>query len=185
MEDKSTVPVSTVDKVLKADATNYTGEFDVVSNPEFLREGVALDEFMKPDRVIVGTNSERAIKLMCELNATFMRQGKSFILLNEKSVELTKYAANSFLASKISFMKKIAQLSEKLGADVDKLRRGIRRDECIVKRFLFPGKVMAAASSLSCLSFNQICRLSELRLQDIESSGSGKREAETTPNAQD
>lgn len=137
--DKSTVPVGTAEKVQKAIATNFTGEFDVVSNPEFLREGVAVEDFMKPDRVIIGTNSEKARKLMSELYAPFMRQGNPIIFMEQKSAELTKYAANSFLATKISFMNEIAQLCEKLGADVDMVRRGIGSDERIGKRFLFPG----------------------------------------------
>jgi UDPglucose 6-dehydrogenase len=137
--NKSTVPVGTADKVHKAVAANYTGEFDVVSNPEFLREGVAVVDFMKPDRVVIGTNSERARKLMGELYAPFVRQGNPIIFMDEKSAELTKYAANSFLATKISFMNEIAQLCEKLGADVDMVRRGIGSDERIGKRFLFPG----------------------------------------------
>lgn len=137
--DKSTVPVGTAEKVHKAVAANYTGEFDVVSNPEFLREGVAVDDFMKPDRVVIGANSERARKLMGELYAPFVRQGNPIIFMDEKSAELTKYAANSFLATKISFMNEIAQLCEKLGADVDMVRRGIGSDERIGKRFLFPG----------------------------------------------
>lgn len=137
--DKSTVPVGTAEKVHNAVAANYKGEFDVVSNPEFLREGVAVDDFMKPDRVVIGTNSERARKLMGELYAPFVRQGNPIIFMDEKSAELTKYAANSFLATKISFMNEIAQLCEKLGADVDMVRRGIGSDERIGKRFLFPG----------------------------------------------
>lgn len=137
--DKSTVPVGTAEKVHNAVAANFTGEFDVVSNPEFLREGVAVDDFMKPDRVVIGTNSERARKLMGELYAPFVRQGNPIIFMDEKSAELTKYAANSFLATKISFMNEIAQLCEKLGADVDMVRRGIGSDERIGKRFLFPG----------------------------------------------
>lgn len=137
--DKSTVPVGTAAKVHEAIAKHYTGEFDVVSNPEFLREGVAVDDFMKPDRVVVGTNSERARKLMSDLYAPYVRQGNPVIFMDEKSAELTKYAANSFLATKISFMNEIAQLCEKLDADVDMVRRGIGSDERIGKRFLFPG----------------------------------------------
>ena len=137
--DKSTVPVGTAAKVHAAIAANYKGEFDVVSNPEFLREGVAVDDFMKPDRVVIGTNSERARKVMGELYAPYVRQGNPVIYMDEKSAELTKYAANSFLATKISFMNEIAQLCEKLGADVDMVRRGIGSDERIGKRFLFPG----------------------------------------------
>lgn len=137
--DKSTVPVGTAEKVYAAVALNFKGEFDVVSNPEFLREGVAVDDFMKPDRVVVGTNSERARKVMSELYAPFVRQGNPVIFMDERSAELTKYAANSFLATKISFMNEIAQLCEKFGADVDMVRRGIGSDDRIGKRFLFPG----------------------------------------------
>lgn len=137
--DKSTVPVGTAEKVRKAIAANYSGEFDVVSNPEFLREGVAVDDFMKPDRVVIGASSDRARKLMGELYAPFVRQGNPVIFMDEKSAELTKYAANSFLATKISFMNEIAQLCERLGADVDMVRRGIGSDDRIGKRFLFPG----------------------------------------------
>ncbi len=137
--DKSTVPVGTAEKVHAAIAANYKGEFDVVSNPEFLREGVAVEDFMKPDRVIIGTQSERAKKLMNELYGPFVRQGNPVIFMDERSAELTKYAANSFLAAKISFMNEIARLCEKLGADVDMVRRGIGSDERIGKRFLFPG----------------------------------------------
>lgn len=137
--DKSTVPVGTAAKVHAAIAKNYSGEFDVVSNPEFLREGVAVDDFMKPDRVVVGTTSERAQKLMSDLFAPYVRQGNPIIFMDEKSAELTKYAANSFLAMKISFMNEVAQLCERLGADVDMVRRGIGTDERIGKRFLFPG----------------------------------------------
>lgn len=137
--NKSTVPVGTADKVRATIAKNFKGEFDVVSNPEFLREGVAVDDFMKPDRVVVGTNSERARKLMSELYAPFVRQGNPVLFMDERSSELTKYAANSFLAMKISFMNEIAQLCERMGADVDMVRRGIGSDERIGKRFLFSG----------------------------------------------
>ena len=137
--DKSTVPVGTAAKVHAAVAANYKGEFDVVSNPEFLREGVAVDDFMKPDRVVIGTKSERARKVMGELYAPFVRQGNPVIYMDEKSAELTKYAANSFLATKISFMNEVAVLCEKVGADVDMVRRGIGSDDRIGRRFLFPG----------------------------------------------
>jgi UDPglucose 6-dehydrogenase len=137
--DKSTVPVGTAQKVHEAIAKNYKGEFDIVSNPEFLREGVAVEDFMKPDRVVIGTTSERARKLMSDLYGPFVRQGNPVIFMDERSAELTKYAANSFLAAKISFMNEIARLCEKLGADVDMIRRGIGSDDRIGKRFLFPG----------------------------------------------
>jgi UDPglucose 6-dehydrogenase len=137
--NKSTVPVGTADKVKIAIAKNYKREFDVVSNPEFLREGVAVEDFMKPDRVIVGTSSERAKKLISDLYAPFVRQGNPVIYMDERSAELTKYAANSFLAAKITFMNEIARLCELFGADVDMVRRGIGSDERIGKRFLFAG----------------------------------------------
>ena len=137
--DKSTVPVGTADKVREMIAKNCPCEFDVVSNPEFLREGVAVEDFMKPDRVVIGTESERARKIMGDLYAPFVRQGNPVIYMDEKSAELTKYAANSFLATKISFMNEIARLCELLGADVDMVRRGIGSDDRIGKRFLFPG----------------------------------------------
>lgn len=137
--DKSTVPVGTADKVHAAIAKNIKCDFDVVSNPEFLREGVAVEDFMKPDRVVIGTSSERAKKLMNELYAPFVRQGNPVIFMDEKSAELTKYAANSFLAVKISFMNEIARVCELLGADVDMVRKGIGTDDRIGKRFLFSG----------------------------------------------
>ncbi|MGB5008292.1 MAG: UDP-glucose/GDP-mannose dehydrogenase family protein [Ferruginibacter sp.] len=137
--DKSTVPVGTADKVQKAIAEHALGEFDVVSNPEFLREGVAVDDFMKPDRVVIGTSSERAKKILNDLYLPFVRQGNPIIYMDEKSAELTKYAANSFLAVKITFMNEIANLCERFGADVDMVRKGIGSDERIGKRFLFPG----------------------------------------------
>lgn len=137
--DKSTVPVGTAAKVRAAIAANYKGDFDVVSNPEFLREGVAVDDFMKPDRVVIGASSDRARKVMGDLYAPFVRQGNPIIYMDEKSAELTKYAANSFLATKISFMNEVAVLCEKVGADVDMVRKGIGSDDRIGKRFLFPG----------------------------------------------
>ena len=137
--DKSTVPVGTAEKVHAAIAKNAKVDFDVVSNPEFLREGVAVDDFMKPDRVVIGTGSERAKKIMNELYVPFVRQGNPILYMDERSAELTKYAANSFLAMKITFMNEVAQLCERLGADVDMVRKGIGSDERIGKRFLFPG----------------------------------------------
>lgn len=137
--DKSTVPVGTADKVRERIAANCSVEFDVVSNPEFLREGVAVEDFMKPERVVIGTKSDKAKKIMEALYAPFVRQGNPLVFMDERSAELTKYAANSFLATKISFMNEIANLCELLGADVDSVRKGIGTDSRIGKRFLFPG----------------------------------------------
>ncbi len=137
--DKSTVPVGTADKVRAAISKNAKTEFDVVSNPEFLREGVAVDDFMKPNRIVIGVESDRAKKIMNELYATFSRAGTPVIHMDIRSAELTKYAANSFLATKITFMNEIAQLCERMGADVDMVRLGIGSDERIGKKFLFPG----------------------------------------------
>lgn len=137
--DKSTVPVGTATKVQEAIARHAGSDFDVVSNPEFLREGVAVEDFMKPDRVVIGTSSERAKKILNDLFLPFVRQGNPIIFMDEKSAELTKYAANAFLATKITFMNEIAQLCEKLGADVDMVRKGMGSDERIGRRFLFPG----------------------------------------------
>jgi UDPglucose 6-dehydrogenase len=136
---KSTVPVGTADKVSAVIKANTNIEFAVVSNPEFLREGVAVEDFMKPDRVVVGTLDERARKLMAELYAPYVRQGNPVIFMDERSSELTKYAANSFLATKISFMNEVANLCELVGADVDMVRRGIGADNRIGNRFLFSG----------------------------------------------
>lgn len=137
--DKSTVPVGTAEKVHAAIAAKATVDFDVVSNPEFLREGFAVDDFLKPDRVVIGTQSDRAKTIMKELYKPFVRQGNPIIFMDEKSAELTKYAANSFLATKITFMNEIANFCELVGADVDSVRIGIGSDTRIGKRFLFPG----------------------------------------------
>lgn len=137
--DKSTVPVGTAEKVRAAVAKNAKVEFDVISNPEFLREGVAVDDFMKPDRVVIGTNSNRAKLVMEKLYAPLVRQGNPIIFMDERSAEMTKYAANAFLAMKITFMNEIANLCEKTGADVDSVRKGIGTDSRIGKRFLFAG----------------------------------------------
>jgi UDPglucose 6-dehydrogenase len=137
--DKSTVPVGTADKVRARIAANSKVEFDVVSNPEFLREGVAVEDFMKPERVVIGTTDSRARKIMEVLYAPYVRQGNPLVFMDERSAELTKYAANSFLATKITFMNEIANLCELLGADVDAVRKGIGTDSRIGKRFLFPG----------------------------------------------
>jgi UDPglucose 6-dehydrogenase len=137
--DKSTVPVGTSDKVKQAILKNSAVDFDVVSNPEFLREGFAVDDFLKPERIVIGSSSERAIKLMEKLYKPFVRSGNPIIMMDEKSAELTKYAANSFLATKITFMNEIANFCDKVGADVDKVRIGMGTDSRIGKRFLFPG----------------------------------------------
>ncbi|GGE60725.1 UDP-glucose dehydrogenase [Pedobacter psychrotolerans] len=137
--NKSTVPVGTADKVKAVFQEHTSIEVDVVSNPEFLREGVAVDDFMKPDRVVLGTRSEKAKKLMAELYGPYVRQGNPILFMDERSSELTKYAANSFLATKITFMNEVANLCELVGADVDAVRKGIGSDDRIGKRFLFPG----------------------------------------------
>lgn len=137
--DKSTVPVGTAEKVRAAIAKNATVDFDVISNPEFLREGVAVEDFMKPDRVVIGTTSDNAKKVMEKLYAPLVRQGNPIIFMDERSAEMTKYAANSFLAMKITFMNEIANLCERVGANVDDIRRGIGTDSRIGKRFLFAG----------------------------------------------
>ena len=137
--DKSTVPVGTAEKVQATIAKNASCDFDVVSNPEFLREGFAVDDFLKPERIVIGSSSERATALMQKLYSPFVRSGNPIITMDEKSAELTKYAANSFLATKITFMNEIANYCEKVGADVDKVRVGMGTDSRIGKRFLFPG----------------------------------------------
>jgi len=138
--NKSTVPVGTAEKVTEVMAQKLNRDlFDVVSNPEFLREGVAVEDFLKPDRVVIGTSSERAKKLMDELYQPFVRQGNPIFFMDERSSEMTKYAANSYLAMRISFMNEMANLCEKAGANVDWVRVGIGSDSRIGKRFLFPG----------------------------------------------
>ena len=137
--DKSTVPVGTADKVKVEILAHSKVPFDVVSNPEFLREGAAVDDFMKPDRVVVGSSSQRARKIMENLYAPLVRQGIPIIFMDERSAELTKYAANAFLATKITFMNEIANLCEKLGADVDSIRKGVGTDSRIGRRFMFAG----------------------------------------------
>lgn len=138
--DKSTVPVGTSDKVraaIKKHAPKFN--FDVASNPEFLREGLAVEDFMKPERVVVGTRNEKTRKIMDQLYDPFVRSGNPIYFMDERSAELTKYAANSFLAMKISFMNEIANLCEITGADVDRVRVSLGSDSRIGKRFLFPG----------------------------------------------
>ena len=137
--DKSTVPVGTAEKVWLHISRGAKIDFDVVSNPEFLREGVAVDDFMKPDRVVIGTKSDKAKAVLNKLYAPLVRQGNPVIFMDERSAEMTKYAANAFLAVKISFMNEIANLCEKAGANVDDIRRGIGTDSRIGKRFLFAG----------------------------------------------
>lgn len=137
--DKSTVPVGTAEKVHAAIAKEAKVPFDVVSNPEFLREGLAIEDFMKPERVIIGTDSANAKRVMEQLYAPFVRQGNPVYFMDVRSAELTKYAANAFLATKISFMNEVANLCERLGANVDEVRKGLGSDSRIGKRFLFPG----------------------------------------------
>ena len=137
--DKSTVPVGTSDKISKVIGANGNVAFDVVSNPEFLREGYAVDDFMKPERVVVGCSSDRARSIMEELYKPFVRQGNPVIFMDERSAELTKYASNAFLATKISFMNEVANFCQSVGADVDLVRRGMGTDSRIGPRFLFPG----------------------------------------------
>jgi UDPglucose 6-dehydrogenase len=137
--NKSTVPVGTADLVREKIRRYTSVEFDVVSNPEFLREGAAVNDFMKPDRVVVGTRSERARKLMEKLYKPFVMSGNPIIFMDERSSELTKYAANSLLATKISFMNEVANLCGRVGADVDFVRAGVGSDDRIGKRFLFAG----------------------------------------------
>lgn len=136
---KSTVPVGTTEKIKKiiSSYTNY--KFDVVSNPEFLKEGAAVSDFMSPDRVIIGSSSKKAIEIMRELYSSFMRVSERFIVMDERSSELTKYAANSMLALRISFMNELANLSEKLGVDIEQVRKGVGSDPRIGASFLFPG----------------------------------------------
>ena len=137
--NKSTVPVGTAEKVKEILQNKTSKDFDVVSNPEFLREGFAVDDFMKPERVVIGTSNERAAKKMQKLYEPFVRSGNPILIMDERSAEITKYAANSFLAMKITFMNEIANFAEKVGADVDKIRIGMGTDSRIGKRFLFPG----------------------------------------------
>jgi len=138
--DKSTVPVGTSEKVREIMLKNLSPDlFDVVSNPEFLREGVAVEDFMKPDRVVIGVSSPRAQQVMERLYKPFVRQGNPILFMDERSAEMTKYAANAYLAARISFMNEIANLCERTGANVDHVRRGIGSDTRIGKRFLFPG----------------------------------------------
>ncbi len=139
--DKSTVPVGTSDKV-RAEIRRHSGpefDFDVVSNPEFLREGFAVEDFLRPERVVIGTGSERAITVMKDLYEPFLQPGSSVFVMDERSAEVTKYAANAFLALKISYMNDLANFCEAVGADIDKIREGIGADSRIGKKFLFPG----------------------------------------------
>ncbi len=140
--DKSTVPVGTaarVTEIMEQRGLTAGEDFDVVSNPEFLREGVAVEDFMKPERVVIGTDSEQAGELMTQLYEPFVRSGNPIIVMDEKSAEMTKYAANSLLATKITFMNEIANVCERVGADVDKVRHGIGTDSRIGSKFLYAG----------------------------------------------
>lgn len=137
--DKSTVPVGTADKVTEVIKKYYDGEFDVVSNPEFLKQGAAVDDFLKPDRVVIGSNSPKATAIMQEVYAPFFRTASRFVIMDVKSAEMTKYAANSFLAIKISYANEIANICEAVGADVEMVRIGMCSDKRIGSQFLFPG----------------------------------------------
>jgi UDPglucose 6-dehydrogenase len=137
--DKSTVPVGTADRVREAVAKVTDQPFDVVSNPEFLKEGAAIDDFLKPDRVVIGTNSEHARKIMAELYGPFVRTENPILYMDPRSAELTKYAANAMLATRISFMNDMAMICERVGADVDAVRKGMGADKRIGYPFLFPG----------------------------------------------
>lgn len=137
--DKSTVPVGTADEVSKIIKKNTTHPFDVVSNPEFLKQGAAVDDFLKPDRVVIGSNSKQATEIMQEVYSPFLRTGNPIIVMDVKSAEMTKYAANSFLAVKISYINEIANICEKVGADIDMVRIGMCSDSRIGSKFLFPG----------------------------------------------
>ena len=137
--NKSTVPVGTADKVRSRIADKTDVDFDVVSNPEFLREGVAVEDFMRPERIVIGTSSERAAEAMTRLYEPFVRSGNPIIIMDERSSELTKYAANAMLATKITFMNEIANICEKVGANVDNVRKGVGTDSRIGKRYLFAG----------------------------------------------
>ncbi|MHC4922133.1 MAG: UDP-glucose dehydrogenase family protein, partial [Planctomycetota bacterium] len=136
---KSTVPVGTNKKVRQAIAAITDHEFDVVSNPEFLKEGAAIDDFMKPDRVVIGAETEKAAGIMQELYSPFVRTGKPILLMDTASAEMTKYAANAMLATRISFMNEVARLCERVGADVNEVRKGIATDSRIGSPFLFAG----------------------------------------------
>ena len=137
--DKSTVPVGTAEKVAQTISKYYNGEFDVVSNPEFLKQGAAVDDFLKPDRVVIGSNSPKATAIMQEVYAPFFRTASRFVIMDVKSAEMTKYAANSFLAVKISYANEIANICEAVGADAEMVRIGMSSDKRIGSQFLFPG----------------------------------------------
>ena len=137
--DKSTVPVGTAETVTEIIKKHTSHPFDVVSNPEFLKQGNAVDDFLCPDRVVIGSNSERATQIMQDIYSPFFRTGNRVIVMDVKSAEMTKYAANSFLATKISFMNEIANLCEKVGADAEMVRVGMSTDSRIGNKFLFPG----------------------------------------------
>lgn len=179
--DKSTVPVGTAEKVAAILAEKLPKKmFDVVSNPEFLREGVAVEDFLKPDRVVVGTRSEKARKVMKQLYEPFVRQGNPIFFMDERSAEMTKYAANSYLAARISFMNEIANLCEKVGANVDQVRIGMGSDSRIGKRFLFPGigyggscfpkDVQALAKTASSYSYDFKILKSVMKVNSIQKS---------------
>ena len=184
--NKSTVPVGTAEKVAAILAKKLDlSLFDVVSNPEFLREGVAVDDFLKPDRVVVGTSSARARKLMEELYQPFVRQGNPIFFMDERSSEMTKYAANSYLAMRISFMNEMANLCEAAGANIDHVRIGMGSDSRIGKRFLFPGvgyggscfpkDVQALALTAKQLNYNFKLVETVMQVNDLQKSILGSK----------
>ena len=184
--NKSTVPVGTAEKVAAILAKKLDPSlFDVVSNPEFLREGVAVDDFLKPDRVVVGTSSARARKLMEELYQPFVRQGNPIFFMDERSSEMTKYAANSYLAMRISFMNEMANLCEAAGANIDHVRIGMGSDSRIGKRFLFPGvgyggscfpkDVQALALTAKQLNYNFKLVETVMQVNDLQKSILGSK----------
>jgi len=171
--DKSTVPVGTADKITSIIKSKTSSDFDVISNPEFLKQGAAVDDFLKPDRIIIGSNSERATSIMKELYSPYMRTGNPIIVMDVKSAEMTKYASNSFLAVKISYANEIANICEKVGADVEMVRLGMCSDKRIGSQFLFPGLGFGGScfpkdiKALSKIAKDNNCEYEILKAADV------------------